>query len=102
MVVARLFDGLAGSAFLAVSGGTVSDLFHRDELQAPMLFYSLVQFLGPALGPVLGGFINSHVNWRWTYYILLIWAFIQLVLVVFLVPETYQECQLILQLLLDC
>ncbi|KAM6515581.1 hypothetical protein FSOLCH5_009806 [Fusarium solani] len=89
MVVARLFDGLAGSAFLAVSGGTVSDLFNRDELQAPMLFYSLVQFLGPALGPVLGGFINSHVNWRWTYYVLLIWAFIQLVLVVFLVPETY-------------
>ncbi|KAM6524517.1 hypothetical protein FALCPG4_010127 [Fusarium falciforme] len=89
MVVARLFDGLAGSAFLAVSGGTVSDLFNRDELQAPMLFHSLVQFLGPALGPVLGGFINSHANWRWTYYVLLIWAFIQLVLVVFLVPETY-------------
>jgi len=92
MIVARLFDGLAGSAFLAVSGGTVGDLFSRDELQAPMLFYSLVQFLGPALGPVLGGFINYHANWRWTYYVLLSWAFIQLVLIVFLVPETYREC----------
>ncbi len=91
MIVARLFDGLAGSAFLAVSGGTVGDLFNRDELQAPMLLYSLVQFFGPAVGPVLGGFINSHVDWRWTYYVLLVWAFIQLVLIVVLVPETYRE-----------
>ncbi len=102
MIVARLLDGLAGSAFLAVSGGTVSDLFSRDELQAPMLFYSLAQFLGPALGPVLGGFMNSHVNWQWTYYVLLIWASIQLVLIVFFVPETYRECSFIPQLLLDC
>lgn len=102
MIVARLFDGLAGSAVLAVSGGTVSDLFSRDELQAPMLFYSLVQFLGPALGPVLGGFINSYVNWRWTYYFLLICAFVQLMLVVFFVPETYRECLSILHSRLDC
>jgi MFS family permease len=92
MIVARLFDGLAGSAFLAVSGGTVGDLFGRDELQAPMLLYSLTQFLGPAIGPVLGGFINSSVSWRWTYYVLLIWAGVQLVLIVAFVPETYREC----------
>jgi multidrug resistance protein len=102
MIVARFFDGIAGSAFLAVSGSTISDLFTREELQAPMLLYSLAPFVGPALGPVLGGFINFSVNWRWTYYVLLIWTFAQLVLIVFFVPETYCECLLIRQLRRAC
>lgn len=91
MVVARFLDGLSGSAFLAVSGGTVSDLFAREDLKGPMLVYSICPFLGPAIGPLLGGFINYNTKWRWTYYVLLIWAFVMLLLIIFLVPETYRE-----------
>lgn len=51
MVVVRFFDGLAGSAFLTVSGGTVGDLFARHELQ---LLYALeMDLLCPA-----------HLGWR--------------------------------------
>ncbi|KAK7402493.1 hypothetical protein QQX98_011771 [Neonectria punicea] len=89
MLVSRFLDGFAGSAFLAVSGGTVGDLFARQELQAPMLMFSLAPFVGPSIGPLIGGFINYNVDWRWTYYMLLIWAVAILVSIVFLVPETY-------------
>ncbi|KAK2061293.1 major facilitator superfamily transporter [Colletotrichum caudatum] len=89
MIVARFIDGLSGSAFLAVSGGTVSDLFARHELQAPMLMYSLAPFIGPCIGPLMGGFINYHANWRWTYYVMIIWAFVLLISIVVFVPETY-------------
>ncbi|GKT77236.1 major facilitator superfamily transporter [Colletotrichum tofieldiae] len=89
MIVARFLDGLSGSAFLAVSGGTVSDLFARHELQAPMLMYSLAPFIGPCIGPLIGGFINYNANWRWTYYVMIIWAFALLVAIVVFVPETY-------------
>ncbi|CAM1501923.1 Fc.00g039070.m01.CDS01 [Cosmosporella sp. VM-42] len=89
MLVSRFLDGFAGSAFLAVSGGTVGDLFANQELQAPMLLFSLAPFVGPSIGPLIGGFINYNANWRWTYYVLLIWGFTILVCIVFLVPETY-------------
>ncbi|KAK1579773.1 major facilitator superfamily transporter [Colletotrichum navitas] len=89
MIVSRFFDGLSGSAFLAVSGGTVSDLFARHELQAPMLMYSLAPFIGPCIGPLIGGFINYNADWRWTYYVLIIWAFALLVAILVFVPETY-------------
>ncbi|OHX01268.1 major facilitator superfamily transporter [Colletotrichum incanum] len=89
MIIARFLDGLSGSAFLAVSGGTVSDLFARHELQAPMLMYSLAPFIGPCIGPLIGGFINYNANWRWTYYVMIIWAFALLVAIVVFVPETY-------------
>ncbi|TEA15935.1 Efflux pump atB [Colletotrichum sidae] len=89
MIVARFLDGLSGSAFLAVSGGTVSDLFARHELQAPMLMYSLAPFIGPCIGPLIGGFVNYNAYWRWTYYVMIIWAFALLVAIAVFVPETY-------------
>ena len=92
IIVFRFFDGFTGSAFLAVSGGTVSDMFHRRDLQAPMALFSVSPFIGPSMGPLLGGFINYYADWRWTYYVLLIWSGIVWVAVVFLVPETFREC----------
>lgn len=63
MLVARFFDGLAGSAFLSVAGGTVGDMFAKTELQAPMMLYTASPFIGPEAGPLLGGFINQFAHW---------------------------------------
>ncbi|KAH7235987.1 major facilitator superfamily domain-containing protein [Fusarium tricinctum] len=89
VLVSRFLDGFAGSAFLAVSGGTVGDLFTMNDIQAPMLMFSIAPFIGPSIGPLIGGFINYNVDWRWTHYVLLIWAFILGLAIAFLVPETY-------------
>lgn len=91
MIVCRFLDGFAGSTFLAVSGGTVGDLFTREQLQVPMAVFSIAPFLGPCVGPLLGGFINYNTHWRWTYYVLLIWGFVLLLAIVFLCPETYRR-----------
>lgn len=91
MLVSRFLDGFSGSAFLAVSGGTVGDLFAKDELQLPMALFSIAPFIGPSIGPLLGGFINYNVSWRWTYYVLLIWGVVLLVAIIVLVPETYRK-----------
>ncbi|CAL5874945.1 uncharacterized protein PFLUO_LOCUS9248 [Penicillium psychrofluorescens] len=89
MLVCRFFNGLAGSAFLSVAGGTVGDLFDRHELAFPMMLYTASPFVGPEVGPLVGGFINQFTTWRWTFYVLLIWTGVLLISMVFLVPETY-------------
>lgn len=81
MLIARFFDGLAGSAFLSVAGGTVGDMFARhvshhlyktetvlkleQELSAPMMVYTAAPFIGPEIGPLVGGFIVENTSWRW-------------------------------------
>jgi MFS family permease len=52
LIVVRFFGGLSGAAFLSVAGGTVGDLFNRNELAAPMMAFSAAPFLGPQIGPL--------------------------------------------------
>lgn len=89
MLVVRFFDGLAGSAFLSVAGGVVGDIFTKDHLSAPMMVYTASPFAGPMLAPVAGGFIVQYTDWRWCFWVLLIWAGVMEVLIVLFVPETY-------------
>lgn len=49
MIIARFFDGLSGSAFLSVAGGTVGDMFNREQLQFPMMVYTASPFVGPSM-----------------------------------------------------
>ncbi|GJN92211.1 hypothetical protein Rhopal_005241-T1 [Rhodotorula paludigena] len=81
LLVGRFLAGAAGSAFLSVAGGTVADLFRPHEVGAPMGFYTA--------GPIISGFINEHLDWRYTWYILIAWAGAEYAALLFFVPETY-------------
>jgi MFS family permease len=46
-------------------------------------------FVGPILGPILGSYIaESHLGWRWGYYITAIWNGASFLLVMLCMPET--------------
>ncbi|KAJ5110416.1 hypothetical protein N7532_000951 [Penicillium argentinense] len=68
MIVCRFFAGLGGSAPLAVGGGVLSDCFRPEERGKSIAIYSLAPLLGPALGPIAGGFIAENTTWRWVFY----------------------------------
>ncbi|KAJ6538823.1 major facilitator superfamily domain-containing protein [Mycena vulgaris] len=89
LVVFRFLLGTAGASFLSVAGGSVADMFPGSLVGNPMAVYTICPFLGPVFGPLLGGFINQNLYWRWTYRILIIWTFVQLVAIFLFVPESY-------------
>ena len=88
MLVSRFLSGLTGSAFLSVAGGTIADMFNKEELGAPMMLFTLAPFSGPATGLVWGGVVVSFVNWGWIFSVMIIWSAIQWCALYFLVPET--------------
>ncbi|KAI2608696.1 MFS general substrate transporter [Hypoxylon fragiforme] len=89
LLVARTIDGIAFSAPMTLVGGTLADLWRSEERGIPMAAFSAAPFIGPAIGPLVGGFLSDAAGWRWLYWIHLILAFIVWVLITFTVPETY-------------
>lgn len=89
LLVCRAIDGIAFSAPMTLVGGSLADLWRTEERGVPMAAFSAAPFLGPAVGPLIGGFIADHLGWRWLYWITLIAAGAVYLLMVLTVPETY-------------
>ncbi|KAF5378556.1 hypothetical protein D9615_007032 [Tricholomella constricta] len=99
-LVFRFISGFCGAAFLSVAGGSSrSEPIPFTPLRSsiltlppdsPMALYTISPFIGPVLGPLLSGFINQNLYWRWTYRIQSIWIFVQYIALLALVPETYE------------
>ncbi|KAK6087437.1 major facilitator superfamily transporter [Seiridium cupressi] len=89
LLVCRAIDGIAFSAPMTLVGGTLADLWKNEERGVPMAAFSAAPFIGPAIGPLVGGWLSMYAGWRWLYWIQLILAGIVWVLITFTVPETY-------------
>lgn len=73
LVVPRFFAAVAGSAFLTVAGGTVSDMWDAEGRAAPMAVFTASPFLGTVVGPVMGGFLCEGPGWEWAFWVMLFW-----------------------------
>lgn len=51
-----------------VGAGLLSDCFRAEERGKGIAIYSLAPLLGPAVGPIIGGFITENTTWRWVFY----------------------------------
>lgn len=89
LIACRTIDGIAFSAPMTLVGGTLADMWRNEERGVPMAAFSAAPFIGPAIGPLVGGFLADAAGWRWLYWIQLIMAFVVWVLISFTVPETY-------------
>lgn len=89
LLVCRLIDGIAFSAPMTLVGGTLADLWRTEERGVPMAAFSAAPFIGPAIGPLVGGFLSDAAGWRWLYWIQLILAGVVFLLITFTLPETY-------------
>ncbi|CZT15073.1 related to multidrug resistant protein [Ramularia collo-cygni] len=89
MIAFRFLSGLGGSAPLGIGGGVLADIWSPMERGRAMALYSLMPLLGPAIGPIAGGFIAQYSTWRWVFYSTSIAAAFIQVLGLFFLKETY-------------
>ncbi|SPO40368.1 related to MFS multidrug transporter [Pseudozyma flocculosa] len=90
MTVLRFFAGLGGSAPLAAGGGTVADLFEPADRGTAMAVYSLAPLLGPAIGPIVGGWIVQQTGrWRLIFWATSGYGGLTALVGFLLLPETY-------------
>ncbi|MCJ1299263.1 hypothetical protein MMC08_002055 [Hypocenomyce scalaris] len=68
MVAFRFLAGFGGAAPLALGNGVLADCWSPEERAMSVAIYTLAPLLGPAIGPVMGGFITQHTSWRWAFW----------------------------------
>lgn len=63
MLAFRFLAGLGGSAPLAIGGGILADCFYPEQRGKAIGVYSLAPLIGPAIGPIAGGFVAGNTTW---------------------------------------
>ncbi|BGP20179.1 hypothetical protein JCM10213v2_008314 [Rhodosporidiobolus nylandii] len=91
LIICRFLAGTFAASPLTNAGGVIADIWgpvHRG--QAMSLFNASV-FVGPVIGPIIGGFtvMNSRFRWPWIFWWIGIWGLASWVVIAILLPETY-------------
>jgi MFS family permease len=87
IVVGRVLVGLS-SAGGSVTLGMVADMWEPDDQQYAVAFIVLSSVGGSTLGPVFGGFIQEYLDYKWNFWIQLIFGVVVQIMHFFMVPET--------------
>uniref|UniRef100_A0A093VYU8 Putative transporter n=1 Tax=Talaromyces marneffei PM1 TaxID=1077442 RepID=A0A093VYU8_TALMA len=89
MIAFRFLSGIGGSVPLAIGGGVLGDTFRPEDRGTASAVYSMAPLLGPALGPIFGGFIAEKTTWRWVFYATSIAIVVLQIAGLFVLRETY-------------
>ncbi|KAI0094961.1 MFS general substrate transporter [Irpex rosettiformis] len=90
IIIFRFLGGCFAASPLVVSGALIGDIWDPNTRGKALAFFTLGPFAGPALGPIASGFMSvSGVSWRWTYWLMTIFAGVCSILIFFTLPETY-------------
>jgi MFS family permease len=65
LIILRFFAGSFGSSPFTNAGGVIADIFAADQRGLATSLFAGAPFLGPSLGPVVGGFLGENAGWRW-------------------------------------
>ncbi|GKT41816.1 putative transporter [Colletotrichum spaethianum] len=87
IMVGRALGGLS-SAGGSVTLGMIADLFESDKQQYAVAYVVFSSVGGSVLGPIVGGFTEAYLHWRWSIWVQLIFGVAVQALHFFTVPET--------------
>ncbi|RJE21414.1 transporter [Aspergillus sclerotialis] len=88
LLVGRFLTGTFVSAPLSNSPGVLADLWDPLQRANAMAAFSAMVYVGPALGPVIAGFLELKEDWRWSFYVLL-WLGGGTAVLMLTIPETF-------------
>jgi MFS transporter, DHA2 family, multidrug resistance protein len=69
LITFRFLQGIGGGALLSVSQAIVFELFPKEKQGTASALFGIGVFVGPTIGPTLGGYITEFYDWPWIFYI---------------------------------
>ena len=69
LVAARVLQGAGGAMMIPVGRLVLLRTVDRADLVSAMGWLLVPALIGPILGPPVGGFIVTYLDWRWIFYV---------------------------------
>lgn len=88
LVLWRLCQGIFAGCGMVIGMAVIRDLFGGPKAQMLMAYVSMVFGFGPALAPVIGGIVATHLSWESHFYILTFISAVLAALCLLFLPET--------------
>ncbi|KAJ3822338.1 major facilitator superfamily domain-containing protein [Lentinula raphanica] len=86
----RFITGFFGSPALATGGASMGDIYLARQLAYVVGIWAIGAVCGPVFGPVIGGFAAQANGWRWPQYELIWLSAFSFIVLMLLLPETYE------------
>ena len=87
LIAARALQGFGGALMLPTARLILVRSVPREELISAMVLMSMPAVVGPAIGPLFGGFITGISSWRWIFWINLPVGIIAIILTLTLIEK---------------
>lgn len=91
LVLWRLYQGIFAGCGMVIGMAIIRDLFGGPKAQMLMAYVSMVFGFGPALAPVIGGVVATHLSWESHFYILTLISAVLATLCLIFLPETLPQ-----------
>ncbi len=91
LIFARIIQGLAGGGLLAKAQSIVFEAFSIKDRALAQAIFGMGVIVGPAIGPVMGGWLTDNLGWRWIFYINLPIGILAVLMAWIFLPTDKQE-----------
>lgn len=69
IVLFRVLQGGAGAALISTAQATLTEIFPANQQSMVQGFFGLGLGVGPAIGPLIGGWLTDNYSWSWCFFI---------------------------------
>lgn len=87
LIAFRVLQGLGGGPIMPMAMVLLSEAFPEHQRGLAMGLYGTAGAFGPAIGPVIGGYVTEYLNWRMVFYLNLAPGVACLILALLVLPK---------------